>query len=47
MRLYEAMFILKAHRKWLFDKGNLPKVIDNKVIEAIKVVEKEVKKLTI
>ncbi len=47
MRLYEAMVILKAHREWLFDRGNLPKVIDDKVIEAIKVVESEVKKLTI
>ena len=43
MRLYEAMLVLKSHRNWLFDRRNLPKVADDKVVEAIKAVERELK----
>lgn len=45
MELNEAMVILRAHRNWIADKKNLPKTIDEKVVEAIQVVEKQVKNI--
>lgn len=45
MKLDEAIIILKTHRNWLADKKNLPKTIDEKVIEGYKEALEQVKNI--
>lgn len=40
MNLQESKSVLTAHKKWLVDKHNLPKVNEVKLIKAIEVVNK-------